>query len=169
MRKWITGILSVLLMFLIQTSVFRFLPLGVTVPNFLLLLCCIYGLFRGEIDGLITGFFCGLLLDVFYLRGLGFYALIYGLIGYLNGLANPYFNPRERKLPLILIPFSDLAYLLLMYLLFYVLNGRFDFMFYLTDVLLPELLMTFGGSILIYPLFLLIENRFVQRGNEDAG
>ena len=59
---------------------------------------------RGRKTGLIVGFFCGLLMDLFFGSVIGFYSLIMMYIGYSNGLFRRIFYPEDIKLPLILIP-----------------------------------------------------------------
>ena len=148
-------------MFLLQTSVFRFFSFGGIVPNLLIMITCIYGFMRGEHDGLLTGFFCGLLMDIFYMDVLGFYALIYMYIGFLCGMSHKLFYKQDFKLPIIAIILGDLSYSFINFLFFYLLNGNFNVRFYATSILLPELFYTLGVSIVFYPLLILLEFKFI--------
>ena len=86
-----------------------------------------FGFMRGEKEGLIIGFFCGLLSDVFFWKLFGVYALILMYIGYLNGKFSRIFYPEDIKLPMALIVVSDLSYGIVCYVLMFLLRGRFSF------------------------------------------
>ena len=163
MKKIITTAFLVIMMFLLQTSVFSQISYGRVVPNLLIFIVSVYGLIRGEYDGIFVGFFSGLLLDIFFMDVLGFYALVYMLIGYFNGKLNAYYIIRQDfKLPLAAIASSNIVLLLIDYLFFYLLNGKFNFGNYLLHMLLPELVYTLGISIVLYPLMIILEYKFIQ-------
>ena len=111
---------------------------------------------------MVTGFFCGLLLDIFGMNVLGFYALIYVYLGYLAGLCHSWYEPMDFRIPLAMIFTGDLSVLLLQFLLFFVLNRDFGFRYFLTGKALPELAATMIISVGVYPLLLWIEERFVN-------
>lgn len=161
-KKWLTGFLLLLFFFSLQTVVFRYVPFGRSLPNLLLILTCVYGLMRGEQDGIITGFFCGLLLDIFFLDILGFYAMLYAYIGFFNGLAHKLYNKDDYKIPLLALIVSDITFLLLKYFFAYALQGDFNFGFYLKGIFLPELVFTLVCGVVIYPLLLLLEEKFIN-------
>lgn len=88
---------------------------------------CADGILRvyaGEKTGLLYGFFCGLLVDIFFANVLGFNAMIYMYIGYANGKFNRIFFPEEIKLPLVLILVSDLIYGFSYYVILFLLRGN---------------------------------------------
>ncbi len=161
MKKAVTAVLLLFIMFLLQTSVFSQLSYGRTVPNLLILLISAYGLMRGEYSGIFLGFFSGLLLDIFFMDVLGFYALVYMLVGYFDGKLNTYYIHNDFKLPLAAIAGSDLVILLVDYIFFYLLNGIFDFGGYVLHTILPELIYTLGVSVVLYPLLVVLEYKFV--------
>lgn len=161
MKKVVTAALLLLLMFLLQTSVFSQLAYGRVVPNLLILLTGTYGLIRGEYSGIFVGFFSGLLIDIFFMDVLGFYALVYMLAGYFAGKLNTYYIHDDFKLPLAVIAGSDLAVLLVDYVFFCLLNGMFDFGGYVLHTILPEMIYTLGVSVVIYPLLVVLEYKFV--------
>lgn len=166
-KRSISTILSIVIAFLIQTCLLRYLPTGRATVDLLLLITCIYGFMRGEYAGMITGMICGLTLDIFYSGGLGLYTLIYVYVGYLNGLCYRYFEENDFKKPLALIFTSELAYLLLYFILFYVFSNNFNFADYATRRMLPELLMTCVAAVIIYPLLLLLEVRVINYDPEE--
>ena len=57
---------------------------------------------RGRKTGMFVGLFSGILMDTFFGFGglLGLYALIYMLIGYINGLFKRLFYDEDSKPPL---------------------------------------------------------------------
>ena len=74
-RKLILAVL-ILLAFVLQGTVFQTLSIASIVPNLLLILTVSFGFMRGKKEGMFVGFFCGLLIDIFYGSMIGFYALI---------------------------------------------------------------------------------------------
>ena len=110
MRKVIISAFFVVTCFLLQCTVFRALNFGGIIPNLMVIVTASYGFMRGRRSGLLVGFFSGLLMDIFFGSLIGFYALLYMYIGYLNGIFRKMFYPEDIKLPMILILASDLLY-----------------------------------------------------------
>ena len=162
LRKFIVSIL-ILLCFVLQSTVFRSLSFAGIVPNLLIILTSAFGFMRGENEGLIIGFVCGLLTDIFYGDILGFYALIFMYIGYLNGKFNRIFYPEDIKLPMGLIFVSDLSYGMICYILMFLLKGKFHFWFYFKSVIFPEVVYTILITCILYPIILLINERLERR------
>ncbi len=153
-KKIIAAVLGVWLCFILQSTVFSGIKLGNTVPNLLIILTACFGFMEGEIFGLLVGFSCGALMDVFFSSFNGFYALIFMYLGYLNGKFRNIFYPEDIKLPLGLIICSDVAYGLSCYVFLFLLRGRFDFGFYAGHVIVPEVIATVILSLLAYPIIL---------------
>lgn len=159
MKRGIVTALMIFICFLLQCTVFRALAFGGIVPNLLIVLTSAFGFMRGEKEGLLIGFFSGILCDIFFADILGFYALVYMYIGFLNGKFCKIFYPEDIKLPLALITASDLSYGVLCYVLLFLLRGRLNFPFYLGTVILPEVVYTIVITCLLYPLALFVNNR----------
>lgn len=162
LRKVLTFIL-ILVCFVLQSTVFRNLSFAGIVPNLLIILTASFGFMRGDNTGILIGFICGFLIDIFYGDVLGFYAMIYMYIGFLNGKFNRIFYPEDIKLPIALIVISDLSYGMLCYILMFLLNGKFHFLFYLKSIILPEVVYTIVVTCLLYPIILFINNKLEQR------
>lgn len=158
LRKIIVAVFIVIC-FILQCSVFDSLAFAGIVPNLLIILTSAFGFMRGESEGLVIGFFCGLLSDIFFGSFLGFYALIMMYIGYLNGKFCKIFYPEDIKLPIALIIISDLSYGIICYVLTFMLRGRFQFSYYFTHIILPEALYTIVVTLLLYPVILKVNNR----------
>ena len=160
MKKVITAVLLILISFILQCTVFRALAVQGIVPNVLIILTACSGFMQGDRYGVFVGFFCGLLMDLFFFEIIGFYSLLYIYIGYMNGLFHNIFYPDDIKLPLIMITLSDLLYSMVVYVLLFLLRSRFDFGYYLLNIILPELVYTILVAVIIYPLLLLITDLF---------
>ena len=155
LRKIVVALL-IFLFFLLQTTVFCWLDFGGIIPNLMIILTASFGFMRGDREGLLIGFFCGLLCDIFYGDILGFYAMVFMYIGFLNGKFSRIFYPEDIKLPLALIIISDLTYGLTCYVLLFLLQGKFEFVSYLIGVILPEAIYTIVVTLILYPLILRI-------------
>ena len=90
---------------------------------------------------------------------IGFYALIYMYIGYLNGFFKRIFFPDEVKLPLALIALSDFFCNIIIFFTLFWFRGRFSFGYYLLHTILPELVYTMVVSILLYFILLKINEK----------
>ena len=119
---------------------------------------------RGEHDGILTGFFCGLLFDVFFMDILGFYALLYAYIGFFNGLANNLYRKDDYKASAVSAhSFGSYVSACANFSFLNVLLGDFNFRFYLKGILLPELVFTMLVShSYIILCFLLLEEKFIN-------
>lgn len=167
LRKVIVA-LFVIICFVLQCSVFGSLAFAGIIPNLMIVLTSAFGFMRGEKEGLIIGFICGLLCDVFFGSFLGFYALVLMYIGYLNGKFSKIFYPEDIKLPIALIVTSDLSYGVLCYCLMFLLRGKFQFVYYFTHVILPEAIYTIVVTIFLYPIILFVNEKLETRERRRA-
>ena len=85
-RRVAVTVVCVLICYLLQCTVFSKLALASIKPNLLIILTAAFGFIRGPKDGMFIGFFSGLFIDIQFGNILGFYALLYLLIGYVNGM-----------------------------------------------------------------------------------
>ena len=154
MIRTITMTLLILITFILQSTVFQSLSIASIAPNLLLILTVSFGFMRGKKEGILVGFFCGILIDIFYGNLLGFYALIYMYIGYLNGFLCEVYYDEDVKVPMILTAISDLAYGFAVYGLQFMLRGRLHVMNYVWHIMLPEMIYTVLITVIIYrPLY----------------
>ena len=159
MRRYITYFLIIGICFLLQTTVFQALAFANITPNLMVIVVSAIGFMRGRKEGLWVGFLSGLLIDIFFGFYLGVYALIYMYIGYINGLFQKRFYPDDIKLPMLLIGGSDLLYNLVVYFFMFLLRGRFSFLYYLKSIIIPEFVYTMVISILLYLVFLKVNQK----------
>lgn len=167
LRKIIVTLL-IFISFLLESAVFCHFELANIVPKFTIILTSAFGFMRGEEEGMVIGFFSGLLCDIYFGDVLGFYALILTYIGFINGKFSRIFYPEDIKLPIALIVVSDLSYGVLCYILLFLLRGRFYFPYYFTSVILPEALYTIVVTVFVYPVILKINQLLEVREKRSA-
>ena len=170
MKRNIILFFIILCGFVFQTTLFQALSFGGISPNILIIITVSYGFMYGKKCGMVTGFLCGLLMDIFYGDVLGFYALVYLYIGAANGVFHSIFYQDDIKLPLVLILASDFVYSFTCYVLLYLLRSRFDIIFYLKHVILPEVVYTIFVIVFIYPCILLLNRTIdeIERGDNKV-
>lgn len=154
--------------FLLQTTVFKGLAFGGIVPNLMIILTASLGFMRGERTGVIIGFFCGFLADIFFGNVLGLNAMIYMYIGYANGKFNRIFFPEDIKLPLGLILVSDLVYGFSYYVTLFLMRARFHIGYYFLHIILPEMVYTILITLFLYPLILWINRKLEDSEKRGA-
>ena len=160
MRRYIYLLLLNIVCFVLQTTVFRHLPLGGVVPNILIMITAAFGLMYGRKLGMFSGFVGGLMIDAMFNSVIGLTILIYSFIGYVNGMLNKLYFKERLYIPVITIVLSDLAYGVLYYVCCFMLRGRMDFMFYLMHVMIPEAVYTLIIGVPIYLLMRQIKEHF---------
>ena len=114
------------------------------------------------------GLFCGILVDLFYADLLGGYALLYMYIGYINGFFRKLFFPEDFKLPMLLVAASDFAYNFLIYFFMFLFRNKLDFPYYLSHVILPELVYTLLVMIVLYFILLKINRQLEELERKRA-
>lgn len=159
MRRKIVVSIIIAVCYLLQSTLFQSLAFASISPNLLIIVVSAFGFMRGKKEGMLIGFFCGLLLDIFGGRIVGMYALLYMYIGYLNGRFRKMFYPEDIKLPMLLIAGSDIACNLLIYFFLFLFRNRFDIRFYLLHIMVPELVYTMVITIFLYAVILNINQR----------
>ncbi len=150
-RKAVTALL-IIICFILQCTVCQSLALAGISPNLLLIVTTSLGFIRGEKTGMAAGFFCGLLSDIFFGSLFGFYTLLYTFLGYGSGLFHMMFYDEDIKMPMVWIALSELVYGLSVYFFLFLMRSRFEFGFYLTNIILPELVYTVVVTLVMYRL-----------------
>lgn len=159
MRRKIVVFFIIIICFLLQSTLFQNWSFASISPNLLIIVTSSFGFMRGRKEGMWIGCMCGLLLDIFYGSFIGFYALVYMYIGYVNGFFRKRFYPDDVKLPIIMISASDFTYNLTVYLFLFLLRGKFQFGYYLMHIILPELVYTILVTVFLYFIILKINQK----------
>jgi len=160
-KRFLITLAFIYFCFVIQTTLLPALAIANVHPNLLIIITASFGFMRGSKEGMFVGFFSGLLLDILFGSILGFYALIYLLFGFLNGLFQQIYLDEDIKLPILLISVTSLVYGLCIYMFRFVLRGDFAFFTYLNQIILPELIYTIAATIILYPLILWVNRKLV--------
>lgn len=166
MKRNIWAVVFLSISFLLQSTLFSQFNIGGTVPNILLVCVAALGFLQGRRFGLWAGFLSGLLVDVFFGRLIGLYALMYMLVGYSNGFFKRVLFPRDIKMPLMLIAASDFVYGNVCYITLFLLNGRFNYSYYFKGVILPELVYTSVMACVLYPMIHSVYRRIEEKEKE---
>lgn len=159
MKRKVTVAIIIIVCYLLQCTVFQALSFASIAPNLLIVVTSAFGFMRGKKEGIWVGFFCGLCMDIFYGSTIGFYALIYTYIGFLNGLFRKLFYPEDIKLPMLLIAGSDLVYNFAVYFFLFFFRGKFQIGYYIQHIILPELVYTMMVTIVLYMIILKVNQR----------
>lgn len=160
--------LFVIITFVLQSTLFQAISLANVAPNVMIMLVSIFGFIRGKKEGLFLGFFSGLLVDIFYGDILGFYALVYMIIGYLNGFFHARYYKEEIFLPMGLVIGSDAIYGVLMYIFRFALRNRSSFLYNFVHVIIPEIVYTLVVTIVFYRLILIINRKLEKIEKRSA-
>ncbi|MDD3367781.1 MAG: rod shape-determining protein MreD [Lachnospiraceae bacterium] len=167
-KRFVFSAVTIIFSFILQSCVFTRLSFGGIIPNLLIIITASFGFMRGEGSGITIGFISGLLCDIFSGSVLGFYALLYMCIGYVNGKFARIFYPMELRLPLLAILGSDFTYGMVCYILLFLLRGRFAIGYYFLHIIVPEMVYTILVTIVYYPLILLINTRLEKDEQRSA-
>ena len=134
----------------------------------MLIVVTAFGFIRGKKTGIWVGVICGLFADVFWGNLLGFYTLIYVIIGYINGAFRRLFYDEDIKLPLALVGMSEMLYGIMVYFCMFMLQGEFDFFYYLFHIILPELVYTVLVTLILYQLILCFNRKLEEEEQRSA-
>lgn len=150
MKRIIMYAVLILLAFMIQNNVFAAISWIDCTPNVLLIITFCFGFIHGRESGMAIGFVSGLLLDFFFGNTIGFYALIYMLIGYGNGLLGQIFYNEMLNMPVVLCIISDFVFCLYVYVFSFLLKGVTNVGYYMTHVIIPEMIYTVIITMIVY-------------------
>ncbi|MCI6859430.1 MAG: rod shape-determining protein MreD [Eubacterium sp.] len=158
MKRVIVSAISVFICFLLQSSVFELIKLAGIVPNILIILTASVAIMRGQKEGMMVGFFAGLLLDIFYGSTIGGFAFLYMLIGFVDGFYHRIYYSNDNLFPLLIIGGSDLAYGFIMYVVCGLLHNHLHFFYYMKSIILPEVVYTVAVALVLYQILLRIND-----------
>lgn len=144
--------------YLVETTFAGVLQLGNVVPNLVIIIVCMFSLIRGKRAGLIFGFFAGLLIDLFngYENVIGINALIYMYIGFINGIFKNIIYINNFHIPLLSVGLSNLAVSFINYIITFLLRNRLNLIFYIKNIIIPEIVYTIFITLIVYKLILVI-------------
>jgi len=165
MRRTIANILIVLLAFILQTSIFPFMPFLVVSPNLLLIVVFTFAFVYGEVEGVCYGVFAGLLMDMFFSGPFGYFTIIYGWIGFMNGFLSRYYYDDYIFLPILMCGINEVIYNLLLFIMRFIVRGKTDFIYYARTIILPEIMLTVIFTLVLFRPILAL-NRKMKKLDE---
>lgn len=168
MKRKIVTVCIIIACFLLECTVFQTLSFASITPNLMIVVTSSFGFMRGKKEGMIVGFISGLLIDIMFNDLIGFYALIYTVLGYANGLFKKIFYDDDIKLPLILIATSDFVYGNLVCIFMFIMRSKFDYFYYLGNIIIPELIYTILVTLILYQIILHINQKLEAEEKRSA-
>lgn len=161
-RNVIIIILTILVAFVIQSTVLPAIAIGEIKPNLMLIVTASYAFLLGDRPGILVGFLCGLLQDIFFGPVIGFSSMVYAVIGYLCGKFKNLLYVEDLSFPLVMIGLSDFAYGFLNYVFLFLIRNRLYVQFYIRTIVLPEVIYTAILGIVVYPLLSLLYRKVLR-------
>lgn len=147
LQSLLMGILIIL-----QVSVLNRIPYLNASPNLILIYTFSAGLLRGSVNGMLTGFFGGLIMDVILGQYIGYSSLIYIVIGFLTGLMYQRLTTDVPLVPILIAFFSELFYHMYIYIFRFLVRNRMNFGSYFKNIIFPEVVFTVVVSIILFGL-----------------
>lgn len=170
MKRKLTEIGLILLFYLLQVTLGRSIRIGGIMPNFLIILPILFGFFNNRQEGMFTGFFAGLIYDLFFPGLLGFSSLIFVIVGYVSGVLGDIYEQHSIVVLIIITAISTFSYEFLIYVGNFLLHNRLFVPFYIGRIILPEVVYTVLIMLALYkPLQLLnrlVESKKVKKARE---
>lgn len=154
---------ELLICFLLESMVAVHLPFHNIIPDLMLIIVVGCGWMFGSNQGMFYGFLAGLLIDLSSDTPLGFAALLYVGIGFFAGLFRKFYRRSDCVSPLLIVAFTELIYLTVYYLVFFLTKGRSQYSVFLQTKILPRVTLTVLIAVFLYKLFQLSVN-WTKRG-----
>ena len=148
-----------LLILLFESSTLHALSLNGVMPNLTLMFIIFYAVLNGKEQGRRLGLILGLLQDLLFCPVLGFYGLMFFLLGHLAGFLTNDLTQMDLLIPLSLLALADLIYGLVSYVIFGFLQGNIHFLSLFFNRILPEVIYTLILGIVFFPLLRLLFDR----------
>ena len=167
MRRIITISILIIISFLLQSTLLSVLTLKGMAPNLMLILTMSFGIMRGRREGMLTGFFCGLLYDVYFANLLGPYMLLFLIIGYTNGFFHKEFLMEDIMLPVFIIMVDDFVFCFIQYVFLFLLRNKTNIGFYIVHIFLPQILFTVIATVIVYRLYVVINKLLKKKVKEN--
>lgn len=152
--------ICVLLLTVIQSTVLDYAKVFNIKPNLLLVFIVSVALVRGNFEGAIVGFFCGLAQDVATGRVLGFYSLLGLYLGLITGSVNRRLYKENFFVAVFFTFLATLVYEYVVYALSMISTGQLMFFLPFRLNILPESAYNVIAAVFIFPLVVRISHVF---------
>lgn len=168
MKRKIITVCIIIACFVLECTVFQRISFASITPNLMIIVTSSFGFMRGKREGMMVGFLSGLLIDIMFSDLIGFYTLIYTVLGYANGFFRKIFYDDDIKLPLILIATSDFLYGNIVCIFMFIMRSRFNYFYYMKSIIFPELIYTILVTLVLYQLILQINKKLEAEEQRSA-
>ena len=165
MKRIIVNAIMIFICFILQTAVFGSFKLADVMPNIFFIIISSMAMLRGQKEGMLVGFFCGIMVDLLYGPYLGMYALIYMILGFLAGYFHRVYFADDILMPGLIIGITDFVYGLTMYVIYGLLQNHLHVLTYFVKIILPEAVYTAAIGIVFYRIFFRV-NRWLEKGEK---
>ena len=143
---------------ILQSTVFDMIRIRGISPNFNVIIIVSFALLRGSKEGTIIGFFSGLLMDMVFSTSRGYLAIVGACIGYFCGKFHKDFYKENLVLPFILTLISTTINGFAVSLPF-LFRGKINYIYFIKNIILPEIIYTVILSIIVYQLVYVINEQ----------
>ncbi len=143
---------ELILCYILQSSVFLYFPVNGIISDLMMIVVVSSAFLCGSKTGAFVGFTAGLIVDIMGQDAIGFCAAIYMLCGFLCGYLNHIYHRDDNVTPVILTGISELVFLNIYYVFEFLVRGRKEYSFYLTEIMIPRIVFTILTSVVLYKL-----------------
>lgn len=160
MKRFLFCGFSILICYLLQVTLFAHLEIAGIKPNLMIILTSIIGFTMGSKVGIYTGFCAGMLLDIMAGGVVGYSGLMFMYIGFVNGLFYKDYVKEELYIPLAMTTAGTFLYEFLYYVFHFALHNKLSLSFYMSRIILPEVIYTASLTLVIYMFLYYLIKRF---------
>ncbi len=150
--RWFITALILIINLILQSTLFEYIAIIGIKPNTALIIVVCTAFMRGENEGVITGAFAGFLQDSFFGMFIGLHMFLYMVTGYLCGKFLSGFYKESIIIPVLITLISTFCYEFLFYIFSILLRGYTNFPYFLSTIILPEMVYSAIFSLLLYRL-----------------
>lgn len=166
MLKNLTRALIIISMIILQTTLFQYLNINNVSPNLFIVTIVSLSALQGRKEGLIYAIAFGLVQDILYGNIVGFYILIYMLIGALAGYLYQNYYTENIVIPLFAIGIGDMILNILIYVFTFLLRGKINIGYYIFKIAFPEITYTVFIAVVLYRLYMFYNHLITEYEKE---
>lgn len=155
MLKNITRGVIIIMIIVLQTTLFQYLNINNVSPNLFIITIVSLSALQGRKEGLIFALAFGLVQDILFGNIVGFYVLIYMLIAALAGYLYQNYYTENIVIPLVAMGIGDLIYNVLIFFFTFLLRGKINIGYYIFNIIFPEITYTVFIAVLLYRVYMI--------------
>lgn len=164
MKRKIIELILIVFFYLIQGTFGRYISIGGISPNLLIIIPIVFGFLNGKNEGIYTGLVSGLLYDLMFNSIIGFSAMIFMYVGFWAGCYYQKYEESEMLFPMMLVCVGDFGFEFLAYIGSFLLHNKLDIVFYVSRIMIPEVVYTLLIMIILYKPLTFLNARFDSKG-----